>query len=411
MKLLLVHRYIRPDTPGYAHMLYIMGQHFAKQGHEVTIFSAQPSYNDAYDGPSLPKVQQVDGMTVIRTPLFKETKKNALMRSLNFLRFSMALFCHAVFRRQAYDLMTVTTFPPAIMGFLARMIGCFRKTKYVYHCMDLYPEVAETSGVIKRKFLLSLARSVDKRNCQKAGAVVLLSDDMRRTIAKRGIATDNTHSINNFIIDHYDSSLQLPTEIEIAPNEFHVIFAGNMGRFQSLDTIVAAAKIIAEKNSGVEPAIKFLFVGAGTETEALKSLSGDLLNKSIFFHSYYPIQTALTIISRCQLGVISLGAGVIECAYPSKTMTYLEAGCKLLTLVEPESALARMVVEKQLGQVCAAATPEAVADAILVEYKSWQGNGSDPEHVRKVGRSLFDQSLILSKWDNLLAEMDSEVSC
>ena len=152
MKLLLVHRYIRPDTPGYAHMLYIMGQHFAKQGHEVTIFSAQPSYNDAYDGPSLPKVQQVDGMTVIRTPLFKETKKNALMRSLNFLRFSMALFCHAVFRRQAYDLMTVTTFPPAIMGFLARMIGCFRKTKYVYHCMDLYPEVAETSGVIKRKF-------------------------------------------------------------------------------------------------------------------------------------------------------------------------------------------------------------------------------------------------------------------
>ena len=46
MKLLLIHRYIRPDTPGYAHMLYIMGQRFAKEGHDVTTFSCQPGYNN-----------------------------------------------------------------------------------------------------------------------------------------------------------------------------------------------------------------------------------------------------------------------------------------------------------------------------------------------------------------------------
>ena len=78
MKLLLVHRYVRPDTPGYAHMMYLMGKHFAAAGHEVTIFSAQPSYNDAYAGPKLPRKQVVDGMTVIRTPLLKENKQSAV---------------------------------------------------------------------------------------------------------------------------------------------------------------------------------------------------------------------------------------------------------------------------------------------------------------------------------------------
>ena len=78
-------------------MLYIMGRRFAEDGHDVTIFSAQPSYNDAYDGPPLPRKQVVDGMTVIRTPLLKEKKKNAIRRSteaanlVSHLRFNIPL--------------------------------------------------------------------------------------------------------------------------------------------------------------------------------------------------------------------------------------------------------------------------------------------------------------------------------
>ena len=167
MKLLLVHRYIRPDTACYGHILYLMGRHLAAEGHDVTIFSTQPSYNDAYDGPPLPRKQIVDGMTIIRTPMLKENKKNKLRRAFNFLLFAFSTFWHATFRWKAYDVMTVSTFPPTMMGLAARWICKFRKTKYIYHCMDLYPEVAMTSNLLKPGFLARTAARVDSGTAKK----------------------------------------------------------------------------------------------------------------------------------------------------------------------------------------------------------------------------------------------------
>jgi len=259
VKLLLVHRYIRPDTPGYAHMLYIMGQNFAREGHDVTIFSAQPGYNDAYDGPKPPVREVVDGMTVIRIPILKESKTTPLIRAINFAWFAIRVFIHAVFQGEAYDRMTVSTFPPTLMAAVARMIGLFRRTSYIYHCMDLYPEIAQASGMVKKEsFAQKIAAWIDKRNCLKAESVVVLSEDMLKTLAGRGIQTSNVKVLNNFIINEVEPEIDLPDTIQLQPDKFRVLFAGNIGRFQSLDTIVEAAKII-----GFDDRIEFWFVGAG----------------------------------------------------------------------------------------------------------------------------------------------------
>ena len=398
MKLLLVHRFIRPDAPGYAHMLYIMGQHFAKAGHEVTIFSCQPGYNNAYDGPPVPVKEEVDGMTVIRIPLLKESKKKPIPRTLNFIWFSIRVFMHAVFRRQAYDVMTVSTFPPTLMAAVARFIGLFRKTGYIYHCMDLYPEVAQVSGMLNRSLALRVAASVDKRNCKKAKAVVVLSDDMLKTLQGRGLETDNVHVINNFIINSVDQNAEVPEAFEQPSEKFRVLFAGNIGRFQSLETIVDAAKIL-EPNREIE----FWFVGAGVSVDSLKERSGSLIGESIFFHPYLPIDVVMKVINRSHLGIVSLAPEVILSAYPSKTMSYLEAGCKLLCLVESDSSLASLVENNGLGSVCnQPATPESVAEAITKEYQLWKESGYDRDAIQRLGRDQFSQKVILDCWLQLL---------
>ena len=397
MKLLLVHRYIRPDTPGYAHMLYIMGRKFAAHGHDVTIFSAQPGYNDAYDGPPLPRQEVADGMTIIRIPMLKENKKNPIGRSVNLLIFCAWLFLHAVFRFRAYDLMTVSTFPPTLMAVIARTVGLFRKTEYIYHCMDLYPEIAMASGMLKRSLPLRIAAWIDNRNCRKAKAVVVLSDDMLNSLKKRGLSGDNVHVINNFIIDSVDESAAIPEAFDNA-DKFRVLFAGNIGRFQSLETIVDAAKKHEENRE-----IEFWFIGAGVSVDALKERSGSLLGQTIFFHPYMKIEAVMKVINRCHLGVVSLAPTVIRNAYPSKTMTYLEAGCKLLCLVEGDSSLASFVRTEKLGIVCSQpATAENVAAAISQEYENWKQSGYDRDSIQSVGRSNFGQDVLLNCWIRLI---------
>ena len=383
-------------------MLYIMGRRFAADGHDVTIFSAQPSYNDAYNGPPLPRKQVVDGMTIIRTPLFKESKKNAILRATNFVLFSISLFIHAVFRFRAYDLMTVTTFPPSIMGFVARWIGLFRKTKYIYHCMDLYPELALTSGILKRNSIANLAGWNDRRNCRKAEAVIVLSEDMKETVGKRGVSTDNVRVINNFIIDQVDAEAEIPEALVNRNNKFRVLFAGNIGRFQSLDTIVDAAKQLDDLDE-----IEFWFVGSGIMVDRLKEQAGDLLDRKVFFHPYLPITTVMSVIAQSNLGIVSLTPGVIECAYPSKTMSYLEAGCKLLALVEEDSSLAKLVNDERIGVVCGQPDAKLVADAIRSEYEQWLAHGHDRERICDVGRRHFSQEVILQVWADLIQELSN----
>ena len=385
-------------------MLYIMGKRFAEEGHEVTIFSAQPSYIDAYDGPALPRKQQVDGMTVIRTPLLKEKKTSALLRSINFLFFGVSLFLHAVSRRRAYDLMTVTTFPPTVMGWVARVIGLFRKTKYIYHCMDLYPEVALTSGILKRKALTKFAASIDRRNCQKAVAAIVLSTDMLDTVQARGLSVENVHVINNFVIDQVDESIDVPAAFKQTTGKFRVLFAGNIGRFQGLDTIVEAAHLLKHNNE-----IEFWFVGSGVMVDQLKEQSGELLGKSIFFHPYLPIEQAMSVIAQSHLGIVSLTKGVINCAYPSKTMSYLEAGCKLFVLVEQDSDLARFVVENEIGVVAGEPDAKLVAGEIGSEFEQWKQTSYNREKIKEIGRRNFSQAVILERWVQLLKRLENEI--
>ncbi len=62
-----------------------------------------------------------------------------------------------------------------------------------------------------------------------------------------------------------------------------------------------------------------------------------------------PLSRALLAVS--DLGLVSLAPGVIRFAYPSKMATYLGAGVPVLVGVEPDSAMARIVVDSGAGAV------------------------------------------------------------
>ncbi len=197
MKILVVHRYFWPDVPAYALMLKEMTLKLAAQGHDVTMFSTQPCYNDIHQGPPLPRVEMMDDVKVIRTPLFKEKKSGLILRAVNILRFCTSMLAHAILRREKYDVVMVASFPPTVMAACARVIQRLRGTGYVYHCQDIYPEVALASGLVKRAWLAKLAGWIDRQNIRKATAVVVLSQDMKKTLMDRGLSGNNIHLINN----------------------------------------------------------------------------------------------------------------------------------------------------------------------------------------------------------------------
>ncbi len=405
MRILIVHRYYWPDAGAYSAMLHIMAKRFVAEGHQVTVFSTQPGYNDVNE-ERLPAYTVTDDVRIYRVGLMKEDKKRFVNRAFNVALFMAKLIWHFVSRRGQYDLVTVASFPPTVTAMVVRWMTWLTGGRYLYHCQDIYPEIAQASGLIKRKWLADLALNVDRKNCREAIAIVSLSKDMQKTLVDRGVPDGHMHIINNFIIDKFDPSVTVDKSLEKIPGKFRVLFAGNMGRFQNLDQLMLAAGALRQRED-----IHFYFVGAGAMESDLReqAIQLELMDRTVFFRPFQPLTKVMKVIHDADLAIISLSPGVIDCAYPSKTMSYLEAGCRSLAILEPESELAQLINEKDLGSVCEVPKSDGMANAILKEYQRWQQSTCDRKEIRRIGNEIFGQEAILNQWSSLLRHLEAKI--
>ncbi|MDP8978708.1 MAG: glycosyltransferase family 4 protein, partial [Actinomycetota bacterium] len=370
MNILLVHRHFWPDVPTYPLLLRLLGRHLRAEGHAVTVLSTQPSYNGAYRGPRPPGREWLDGVDVHRLALLPERGRARAARVLNAGLFVLTVTAHILVRGGRYDVVVVSTLPPVAMGAAVRVVTGMRGLGYVYHCLDIHPEAAVQGGLLPDGVRLRALRGIDRRTCDRARAVVVLSEDMRRTLLARGGAADNIHVINNPVAHEADDPRPAEETGEPVPpgpcpdgaDPLVVLFAGNLGRFQGLEHVVDAAGTLAHRAD-----IRFVFLGAGRAREDLERRAGALVGRTVIFLDHRPVAEASRLMRRADLGIVSLRPGVIHVAFPSKTMQYLQAGCRVLAVVEPDSELARFVRRERVGRTVAPGDPAGIARAVLAE--------------------------------------------
>jgi colanic acid biosynthesis glycosyl transferase WcaI len=403
MRILAIYRHYWPDTPPYARILRSILEHLAAGGHETSVYAAQPSYNDIRQPPQ-PWREKVGGVEIRRIRLLPERKRWRIARAVNALYFSLRAVLHAVAGRR-YDLVIANTQPPVLMGCALRLIYLLKGTPYIYHCQDLHPESAALAGDLKRGWLYRLLERCDSAACRRARRVVVLSQDMAEALKARGLPTTNISVINNPPLEiDITAPPALPPPLDEPVDCVRFLFAGNIGRFQGLERLVAAARLVA----GRVP-FQLVFMGEGVARRELIALAGDLLGRRIIFLPHQSLETAIAAMRVCDFGVVSLSANVYRFAYPSKSIMYLSAGCPLLALVEPESELAKTIERYGLGYVAASRSVAHIAETIL---KAVAGRGKwTPERrsqIEQVCRELYDQKRMLAAWDRLISNQPSD---
>jgi glycosyltransferase involved in cell wall biosynthesis len=407
MRILIIHRYFWPDTPPYASMVRMIAQSWARQGHEVHVYSSQPSYKDSIDIPRQPYRQHLDELEIFRCRLIPESKKNIPARVLNSMFFCLGIILHAV-RRDRYDIIMSSTMPPVLCGWAVRIASRLTGAASIYHCMDLYPEVGLYSGMFKspRSRLFKLAQRIDARTCDRAAAVVVLSGDMANTLCQRPLRhPENIHIINNFNLPKFgqEPAPEIP-EWATPQRPFRILFAGNIGRFQGLETVINAAILLEDR-----PDIEFVFVGDGAAIPTLKAAAGSLLEKSVFFYPHQSLPVAEAIMQRSSVCLVSLQPGIYKVAYPSKMMTCLSTGTPLLVMAEEHSEIHRFTREQRIGMTCPPDRPNQLADTI-------RSAADHPEQLAEMrGRTpgVFQQHFafpaIEQKWSELLEQLGNRL--
>lgn len=391
LRVLVVHRYFWPDTPPYASMLRDIAERWAEDGHAVDVLSTQPSYKPGSAIPRRPRVERVGRLRVRRVGLLREHGRRAA-RLLNVAWFPVRTALAVLLRRRPYDVVMTSTVPPVLLAGLTCRAARARGGRFVYHCMDIHPEIGRISGDFANPLLYRLLLRVDRATCRRAAAVVVLSTDMAASVRRRG-STARTVVVNNFELGARADGAH--PSAPGADGRLRIVFTGNVGRFQGLETVLDAL-------GRTRAPVSLTIMGEGASVGALREQAAGLSGAPVTFLPHGDVAAARALIASADLGLVSLTSGIYRYAYPSKTMTYLAEGCPVLAVLEPDAELADLLRRDGLGVTAPAGDADALA-AVLDRLSADPDElGRIRETARRCGPAAFDKSATLEQWSELL---------
>lgn len=375
-------------------MLRTIVQRWVKDGHEVDVLSSQPSYKAGIKNEKQPRREAVDGAQVIRLNLPSEAGK-PLIRILNALHLGCGIFWQALVKKR-YDAIMVSTSPPVLGGWFAAIVAKLTGARFIYHCMDIHPEIGRISGEFRNPKVFSLLSRMDKWTSAQAQPVVVLSDDMAESLAGRvPESPPKTAVINNFSLPS-ESSSHAALPFSWPSEAFVLLFAGNIGRFQGLDTLIDAMTTLHNRSD-----IGLVMMGEGTEKERLADKASQA-GARVTFWGHQPVEVAKAAMAKADAGFVSLVPELYRYAYPSKTMTYLEQGCPVLVAAEVNSCLARDITENGAGLAVENGDVEELANAISSLANQPERTDAMKKCAKKLSESAFSTDVVLAEWSSLL---------
>ena len=399
MRIILISPYFMPDTPPYATMIDAIARRLARDGHDIAVLTCQPSYNRSAARRAPAREMLSPNIEVRRRRTFSEGRRLGLGRFLNVVLFCWSVVTARRWTKRVDVVMAVST-PPIVLGISGRFLAQLCRADFIYHKQDIHPDAAAAIGLGRSRYSIELLRHLDSWTDRRAARVVVLSGDMAATETARGVLASRLCVINNFDPWETPARVERGSAASDEAGPFRVIFAGNLGRFQGLHSLLCAAMALRGDDR-----IRFDLVGDGAlRAELEREIAAQRL-QNVTFHGYVPPPEAAALLRDSSVGVVSLAPGVIRTAYPSKTMSYLRNGCPVIAMVEADSDLAYDLQDAGAG----IAVPPGDWRSLVDSVRKLCSDPASLESMRAAATALYEKAFAkesrLEDWATLANEL------
>ena len=357
MRILYLTQWFEPES----HV--IKGLKFARAlqaaGHEVTVVTGFPNYPTGrlYPGYRLKPIQRewIEGVEVVRLPLYPSHDASAFRRSLNYLSFFLSVLTYLLVRRDRFDLAYVYH-PPITVGLAAALSGLVRRLPFVLDIQDLWPDSLAATGMTGGPLLMRLVGGLCAFVHWRSSAIVAQSEGIRRMLITRGVSAESLVTIRNWA-DNEPCQSGLPAPL--VPRRFVVVYGGNLGRAQGLETVLQAAARLQDHR----PDILIRLYGDGLEASALNAYARELGLRNLEIHPRIAKTEINEVFARADALLVHLtDHPLFKITLPSKIQAYLASGRPIAAGLAGEAA--QLLTESEGALVVAPSDPEALAEAL-----------------------------------------------
>ncbi len=399
MKILFLSTYFRPDIASTGVIMSKLADEFVEKGHEVTVLASVPHYESNRVWPEYSRklvYREKDGpISVYRLYTYvAQDKANVAQRVLAYGSFHLLSLMRGL-ALPRHDVIFAPS-PPLSNGVIGDFISRLRDTPLVYNVQDIWPDVAIRAGVLKNPKTIARLGRMEKYVYRRASGIAVISEGFRRNLLAKGVPSEKISVISNFIdIDHITPQ---PKENSFSQqhglhNKFVVLFAGNMGFSQGLETVIDAAKLLENV-----PEIQFLMVGNGAGRPSAESHCSQLGVKNVLFLPYQPHTEIPALYGTADVCLIPLRSGFTAESVPCKLFSIMAAGRPAIASVDESSETAFLLARNGAGLTVPPESSRALADAILHYYRAPEARSLAGRNGRGLVETDFVPGAIAEKY-------------
>ena len=334
MKILFVCQYYTPEPFRHPDVC----EELVKHGHEVFVLTGVPNYpmGKVYSGYKNGKNRDeiINGVKVHRCFTIAR-RENILFRFLNYVSFPISSAHYVKRLSEKFDIVFVHQLSPVMMANAAIAYKRRHNVPMILYCLDLWPESVVAGGISKNGLIYKLFYRISKRIYCNADKILVASPAFSNYFEREfGIK-------NTVYLPQYAEDIFTPEKCRKTPDDnIDLMFAGNVGAAQDVDTIIEAVKLLADiKNLHIH------IVGDGSELEHAKSLAQNM--PQIIFHGRQPLEKMPEYYSMADAMLVTLKSGALNATLPGKVQTCLAAGKPIIAAADGETA--RVITEAKCG--------------------------------------------------------------
>jgi glycosyltransferase involved in cell wall biosynthesis len=393
MKILLLSQWFDPE-PGAGRGLPF-AQWLRAHGEDVEVLTGFPNYpgGKVYDGYRVQwKFREtMSGVPVERVPLYPSHDRSAPGRIANYLSFATAASLLGFRRVGKSDVTYVLNNP--ITGVAGRLQKALRGVPYVFNIPDLWPQSVVESGMIRggfvKRFVTNGLRGVNRVVYDNAAAITVISPGFKRILVEEGVPADKVHVVYNWIDE--DLFQPVPRDEALASElgfagKFNVVFAGNFGAYQGLDSVIRAAAMLSDV-----PDVQLVFIGTGQKDPELRALAAEMKLSNVRFIGRRDLTDMPKINALADVLLVHLkDLDFFRATIPSKTQVSLASGRPVIMAVRGDAA--DIIERANAGFVCEPENPAALAETIK---RMRHTPAAEREAMGRNGRQFYQSEMSL----------------
>ncbi len=364
MRILILGINFIPELTGIGKYTGEMMQFLTQRGHQVHVVTTPPYYPhwrvmDGYH-PWRYQWENIHGAKVIRCPLWVPRKPRGLNRLVHLATFACSSFPIMLMQSRWKPHLVLCIVPAIASAPTAWLTARLSGSKAWLHIQDF-----ELDAALNLKMLPGLSwagkilQNLERNLLNRFDHISTISPRMIDHLKGKGVAPDKISLLENWVdcdvIYPISELTSLRVEWNLLKAKLIVLYAGNMGHKQGLETLIESARRL---NS--ESTIQFVLCGEGGSRSSLQQQAADLHN--VHFYPLVPAEQLNQLLNTADVHVLTQRGSAADLVMPSKLSGMLASGRPVIATAEAGTQLAAII--PQVGVLVPPEDPDALASAI-----------------------------------------------